>query len=109
MELPTTTVGLIAFLTAAYLGGTGYLVRYFLNAQKKQTDIYMEYIQTKNGHLEKARESFGKMINEARMDFSNMLSSQGERHKQMIDDATARLEACQISTGKIVKKKSKKK
>lgn len=102
-QLPTTSIGLIGFLTVANLGAMGYIVRYFLNAQKTQTKIYMEYISQKNGNLERVTENFNHALEEHRNRFETMLSDQGNRHKQMMDDASARLESCQLS--KLRKKK----
>jgi hypothetical protein len=83
--LPTTAIALIGFITVANLGAMGVMLKYFLGAQKKQTEMYMLYIQTKNGHLESARKDFG-----------TMLQDQGERHRKMLDDAALRLERLQF-------------
>lgn len=91
--LPTNVVELIAFLTVAYLGGMGWMVRYFLNAQRTQTRTYMDYIQNKNGNLERVTKNFTDAMNDSSKRFEQLLTDQGERHKQIIDDYAARLES----------------
>lgn len=61
-ELPTNDVALIAFLTASYIGSLALVVRYFLNSQRNQTKIYMEYIETKNGHLSQVTKEHREVI-----------------------------------------------
>ncbi len=82
--LPTTVIGLIAFITALDIGAVVWVVKYFLSAQRKQTEIYMDYIQNKNGYLESQRDDFGKM-----------LQVQGDRHDAMLREYANRLEVCQ--------------
>ena len=97
-DLPTTSIALIGFITVVNVGGIGVLVKYFLGSQRQQTEKYMEYIEKKNGNLERVTANFAQAQKESRDQFEKMLTDQGERHKRMMDDASARLEACQMSS-----------
>lgn len=85
-ELPTTVIGLVGFLCVGFAGSLIAIIRYFLAAQKRQTELYMTYIETKNGHLEKAKADFGLMLKE-----------QGERHDRMLNEYANRLEVALAS------------
>lgn len=95
-NLPTTVIGLVAFIALANISGMIWMLRYFLTAQRKQTETYMNYIQTKNGHLEKARDSFGEMLSEQSERHNKILSEQSDRHEKVLNAAMEQLRACQL-------------
>ena len=50
-NLPTNTTGLIAFLVVTFIGAIVWMMRYFI-----------DYIQKKNGNLERVSETFAKTM-----------------------------------------------
>lgn len=95
--LPTTAIALIGFVTIANLSAMALIVRYFLKSQRDQTNLYMTYMTTKNGYLEKARADFGKMIQDERNASAATITELTNTHKVMLDDAAHRLEVCQLA------------
>lgn len=81
-ELPTTVIGLLAFLFT----GSGFAI---WRIQKS----FLEYIQMKNGNLEKAIVIFTKAMEEQGERHKDAMVNQNNRHQQMMDDIAARLES----------------
>ena len=73
--IPDTTIGLVAFITLAYLSTTIWLISYF-----------MTYIQKKNANLERTSENFAKHLNE--------MTARAERERK---DMEERLRQCLVS------------
>jgi hypothetical protein len=93
-DLPTTAIGLIAFIVA----GAGWLI-FRLNNQTILT--FMTYIEKKNGNLERTAELFVQKSEEQQVAFGDMLMKQGERHQQALDDLMARFDASAAQNRKI--------
>lgn len=88
-ELPTTTIGLIAFIIAA----AGWLI-WKLNQNNTSTvTTFMTYIEKKNGNLERATAAFLESTEKKNKQFEIMLADHDKRHGAMMDDMAARLEA----------------
>lgn len=91
-DLPTTAIGLIAFVVA----GAAYLfVRTANEARKTNNEqllTFMTYIEKKNGNLERTTNKFMETLEDRDLKFSDALIKQGERHQQAMDDLAARLE-----------------
>lgn len=81
-DLPTTAIGLIAFI----LVGTGLLIY-------RVVQTFMTYIEKKNGNLERATVSFLDSAEKKNKQFEIMLADHDKRHSDMMDDMAARLEA----------------
>jgi hypothetical protein len=91
-ELPTTVIGLIAFVVA---GAGALLWRFSSNSGKannKTIETFMTYIETRNHSLEKTTDKFLEKMEERDLKFDDALIKQGERHQQGMDDLAARLE-----------------
>ena len=80
-DLPTTAIGLIAFVIVA----AGY-------ALWKVVTTFMTYIEKKNNNLEKATTLFVEANAARDKQIDDMLIRHDERHGQMMDDMAARLE-----------------
>lgn len=91
-ELPSTAIGLIAFIIA----GAGALLWRMASknsdANNETVKTFMTYIEKKNGNLERATQLFTANIEEQAMRHKDAMIDQNERHKQMMDDIAARLE-----------------
>ena len=87
-QLPTTSIGLIAFIIVA----AGVALRYLADQNRKTTETFMTYIQTKNHNLERATQLFTKTMEEQAERHREAMVNQNDRHKQMLDDMAARLE-----------------
>lgn len=92
-ELPTTIVGLIAFIFL----GNGFIIWRLQKAAAKaaqdQLNTFMGYIETKNHNLEKATTLFVESTEKKNKQFEIMLSDHDKRHGEMMDDMAARLES----------------
>ena len=60
-ELPTTTIGLIAFLVLC----AGIAIKYLADQNKNTVKTFMEYIQTKNGNYERSSLKFAETMEKA--------------------------------------------
>lgn len=78
-SLPTTVIGLIAFITAGNVA---------------VAMAFISYIKNKNGHMERMAELFGVSMKDARDKFEGMLEQQSERHEKVLSDANSRLDRC---------------
>ena len=81
-DLPTTAIGLIAFIFI----GSGYLIW-------RIVQTFMTYIEKKNHNLERATEKFIEASEKKNKQFETMLADHDKRHNDMMDDMAARLEA----------------
>lgn len=88
-ELPTTIIGLIAFLFV----GFGYFIWRMSKSNSDIIQVFMLYIEKKNNNLEKTTVHFTDTLQERDKRFDDMLIKHDERHKEMMDDMAARLEA----------------
>lgn len=92
-ELPTTAIGLIAFIAS----GAGVLLWRLsvvkANESQKTVETFMTYIEKKNGNLERATQLFTAAMEEQGERHKEAMINQNERHKQMMDDIASRLEA----------------
>lgn len=59
-ELPTTSIGLIAFIVVAF----GYALKYVTDQNRKTIDTFMTYIKEKNGNLERVSKEFSVRMDE---------------------------------------------
>ena len=84
-SLPTTIVGLLAFIFM----GSGYII---WRIQKQ----FLSYIQLKNGNLERATQLFVDTVEEQAVRHRDAMINQNERHAQMMDDIAARLESVAV-------------
>jgi iron uptake system EfeUOB component EfeO/EfeM len=84
-DLPTTAIGLIAFIVA----GAGYLL---WRITKTQTETFMTYIEKKNGNLERATKLFTEAMEAQELRHRDTLIQQSAQHKEMMDDFAGRLE-----------------
>lgn len=106
-ELPTTAIGLIAFILA---GAGGLLWRLSVvkaNESLKTVETFMTYIEKKNGNLERATKLFTETMEEQGTRHKDAMVNQNERHQQMMDDIAARLE--QIVSSGVTKRKRRSK
>lgn len=87
-DLPTTAIGLIAFI----LMGTGWLIYRMVQANANTVTTFMTYIEKKNGNLERATAAFLASAEIKNKQFEVMLADHDKRHQQMMDDMAARLE-----------------
>lgn len=85
-DLPTTAIGLIAFIVM----GAGWLIYRMSN---QQTQTFMTYIEKKNGNLERTTIHFTEAMEDRDKKYEDMLIKHDERHKEMMDDMAARLES----------------
>lgn len=81
-DLPNTSIGLIAFVIVIAGGLIYKIYRENAAANQKTVDTFMEYITKKNGIVERLADKFEKT-----------LTDHDYRHKEMMDDMAARLEA----------------
>ena len=98
-DLPTTSIGLIAFIVVAF----GFAVKYLADQNRRSleilgkqntenTQIFMTYIEKKNGNLERTSKLFTEAMEDQAMRHKDAMINQNDRHKQMMDDFAARLE-----------------
>lgn len=57
-QIPTTTIGLIAAIFVGFFA----LIRYVMNKQGKTVDTFLDYIQQKNGHMERIATQFSEKV-----------------------------------------------
>lgn len=57
-QIPTTTIGLIAVIFIGFFA----LVRYVTNKQGETVGSFLDYIQKKNGHMERIAEQFSEKV-----------------------------------------------
>lgn len=77
-ELPTTIIGLIAFIML----GFGYAIKYLSDQNKNTIDTFMTYIKTKNGNYERSAAKF-----------ADTMEKVAKEHKESIDELISRLPA----------------
>lgn len=88
-QLPTTVIGLVAFMFIVAMLAVFWVIR----NNNKTITTFMTYIEKKNGNLERATKLFTETIEEQAMRHRDAMINQNDRHKQMMDDMAARLEA----------------
>lgn len=88
-SLPTTAIGLIAFVILTL----GVAIKYMADQNTKTTVTFMTYIEKKNGIVERLGDKFIEQSDKANKQFQVMLEDHDARHKQMMDDMAARVEA----------------
>lgn len=87
--LPNTIIGLIAFILVC----AGAAVKYMADQNTKTVTTFMDYIEKKNGIVERLGDKFMEQTDKANKQFQVMLEDHDARHKQMMDDMAARVEA----------------
>lgn len=88
-DLPSTVVGLIAFIILVLVG----VITLLIKQQRDASAAFLTYIEKKNGIVEKLGDKFTESVDRQQDRFEKVLVDQAARHKEMLGDFAARLEA----------------